>query len=145
LATSARQLTVVLAGDVMTGRGIDQVLRTPSDPRLHEGHVRDARDCVHLAKSVDGSIGCALPDDAPWPDQGSHYRMHPANVDCLGAAGLWLCTLADNQVLDWGVRVWPKRCACCTPRVCVPNPRRRPSSGSEAELGRGVEHVHVIG
>ena len=30
-------LKLLLAGDVMTGRGIDQVLPHPGDPRLYEG------------------------------------------------------------------------------------------------------------
>lgn len=40
----AGEIRLLLAGDVMTGRGIDQVLRHPGDPTLHEDHVRDARD-----------------------------------------------------------------------------------------------------
>ncbi len=132
MAAANRTITVVLAGDVMTGRGIDQVLRTPSEPTLHEGHVHDARDYVALAERVNGSIGRALADDAvwaralvhlrrlapdlfivnletavttsnePWPDKGIHYRMHPANVGCLRAGGVHVCALANNHVLDWG-------------------------------------------
>src|SRR5207253_220913 len=33
---------------------------------------------------------------------GINYRMHPANVGCLTAAGTNCCTLANNHVLDWG-------------------------------------------
>jgi len=28
--------------------------------------------------------------------------MHPENVSCLTAAGLDVCVLANNHVLDWG-------------------------------------------
>ena len=28
--------------------------------------------------------------------------MHPANVDCLSAARIDCCVLANNHVLDWG-------------------------------------------
>ncbi len=121
-----------LCGDVMTGRGIDQVLPHPSDPRLHEPYVRDARTYVELAERANGPIprpasfdyiwGAALaelaraaPDarivnletsvtrsDAHWPGKGIHYRMHPENVGCLTAAGIDCCVLANNHVLDWG-------------------------------------------
>jgi poly-gamma-glutamate synthesis protein (capsule biosynthesis protein) len=128
----ADDVTLMLAGDVMTGRGIDQVLARPSEPRLFEPYVRDAREYVRLAERVNGPIdatvapryvwGDALaeierrrPDlrivnletavttaDTPWPGKGIHYRMHPDNVECLTVAGLDVCTLANNHVLDWG-------------------------------------------
>jgi poly-gamma-glutamate capsule biosynthesis protein CapA/YwtB (metallophosphatase superfamily) len=34
--------------------------------------------------------------------KGIHYRMHPANLPCLTAAGIDCCVLANNHVLDWG-------------------------------------------
>ncbi|MBU1394726.1 MAG: CapA family protein, partial [Gammaproteobacteria bacterium] len=125
-------MTLFLCGDVMTGRGIDQVLPHPGDPVLHEGYVTSAPDYVALAERVNGPIprpaefayvwGDAL---AEWariaPDlrivnletavttrddwqrgKGIHYRMHPANVPCLTAAGIDCCVLANNHVLDWG-------------------------------------------
>lgn len=125
-------LTLMLAGDVMTGRGIDQVLAHPGAPELHESFVHDARDYVHLAERVHGPIGrpldarrlwgdalaemqrmqprwrivnleTAVTDGgAPWPGKRVHYRMHPANLGCLTAAGLDCCVLANNHVLDWG-------------------------------------------
>ncbi len=121
-----------LCGDVMTGRGIDQILPTPSSPRLHEPDVEDAREYVALAEEANGPIarpaafdyvwGDALaelarasPDVAvanletavttseeAWPGKIVHYRMHPANVPCLTALGLDVCVLANNHVLDWG-------------------------------------------
>jgi hypothetical protein len=36
-------VTLFLCGDVMTGRGIDQILPNPVDPRLYESYVEDAR------------------------------------------------------------------------------------------------------
>lgn len=123
-------LTLFLCGDVMTGRGIDQTLAHPSKPVLYEPYVRDAREYVRLAEAASGPIprpvafdyiwGDALApmraaalrlvnletavtasDDA-WPGKGIHYRMHPANVGCLTAAGIDACALANNHVLDWG-------------------------------------------
>jgi poly-gamma-glutamate synthesis protein (capsule biosynthesis protein) len=126
------RLRILLAGDVMTGRGIDQVLPHPCDPWLCEECVRDARDYVRLAERASGTIaapvapayvwGDALAtlhrddidlrivnletavtcSDAAWPGKGINYRMHPANVDCLAQARLDCCALANNHVLDWG-------------------------------------------
>ena len=123
---------LLLAGDVMTGRGIDQVLPHPGSPVLHEPHIRDARDYVRLAERACGPIETPLaredlwgealvevrrlaPDlaianletavttcDDAWPGKGIHYRMHPANVGCLAVTGLQCCVLANNHVLDWG-------------------------------------------
>lgn len=125
-------LRLVLGGDVMTGRGIDQVLPQPSAPQLFESWVRDARQYVRLAEREHGAVpapvapaypwgeALALMDrfapvlrianletavtrsDTPWPGKGIHYRMEPRNVDCLAAARLTACGLANNHVLDWG-------------------------------------------
>lgn len=129
---AGRKVVVMLAGDVMTGRGIDQVMRHPSAPELHESCVHDARDYVRLAEAQSGPIPAPVVPDyvwgdalaeieraAPdlrivnletavttsgeaWPAKGIHYRMHPANVDCLAAARFDCCVLANNHVLDWG-------------------------------------------
>jgi len=125
-------ITLALAGDVMTGRGIDQVMPQPSEPTLYEACVRDARDYVRLAECVSGPIarpvaseyiwGDALSEMArvcpdlfivnletaitcsndAWPGKGIHYRMHPAHLACLSCAGIDACSLANNHVLDWG-------------------------------------------
>ena len=125
-------MRLFLCGDVMTGRGIDQILPHPAAPRLYEPLVCDAREYVTLAEDVNGRIdrpvaydyiwGDALdvlertrPDarivnletavtrsEDAWPDKGINYRMDPANLPCLTAAGIDCCTLANNHVLDWG-------------------------------------------
>lgn len=41
-------------------------------------------------------------DGEPWPGKGIHYRMNPANAPVLTAAGIDVCALANNHVLDWG-------------------------------------------
>lgn len=48
--------TLFLAGDVMTGRGVDQILAYPGDPELHEPYVQDARRYVALAEQANGRI-----------------------------------------------------------------------------------------
>ncbi len=49
-------MRLFLAGDVMTGRGIDQILPSPGNPRLHEPRVQDAREYLALAEAVSGPI-----------------------------------------------------------------------------------------
>lgn len=125
-------VTLFLCGDVMTGRGIDQVLPHHGNPRLFEFHVQSALEYVELAEERNGPIsmpvtfsyvwGDALeeldrvvPDASimnletsitahgeAWPGKGIHYRMHPKNVPCLTAVSVDCCVLANNHVLDWG-------------------------------------------
>jgi poly-gamma-glutamate synthesis protein (capsule biosynthesis protein) len=129
--SGADEVTLFLCGDVMLGRGIDQILPTPGDPRIHESYAASALDYVALAEARHGPMprpadlayvwGDALaelervaPDvkvinletaittcDDYW-DKGINYRMHPANVPCLAAARIDCCVLANNHVLDWG-------------------------------------------
>jgi poly-gamma-glutamate synthesis protein (capsule biosynthesis protein) len=129
---AAKSISVFLCGDVMTGRGIDQVLPHPGGPVLYESYVRDARDYVSLAERANGAIprpvsfsyiwGDGLREleqagadvrivnletsitcsEDFWPGKGIHYRMHPQNIGCLTAARLSGCSLANNHVLDWG-------------------------------------------
>src|SRR3972149_1211931 len=124
-------LRLFLCGDVMTGRGIDQILRWPSDPGLHEDWVKSALGYVQLAERKNGPIPRRVPaayiwGDAlaeferlkpgasivnlettattsnDWASKGIHYRMPPRNIDCLTAAGIDCCALSNNHVLDWG-------------------------------------------
>ncbi|HYL30638.1 MAG TPA: CapA family protein [Gemmatimonadales bacterium] len=129
--SGGRQLKLALAGDVMTGRGVDQVLPHSCPPRLYEPAVTSALDYVALAERANGPIrrpvdyayvwGDALevleeerPDvrivnletsittsDEPDP-KGINYRMHPGNAPVLTAAKIDCCLLANNHVLDWG-------------------------------------------
>ncbi len=124
-------IVIFMVGDVMTGRGIDQILPHPSAPILHEGYVTDARRYVQITERINGPIprdadfsyvwGDALeelerlqPDlrlinletavtvsDLPWPGKGINYRMHPDNLGVLSAARIDGCTLANNHLLDW--------------------------------------------
>ena len=108
-------VTVFLCGDVMTGRGIDQILPHPSDPVLYEPSLKNAKEYVELAEEITGPIpkpvdfayiwGDALgewervaPDariinletaitrSHDWEDKDINYRMSPDNVACLTVA-----------------------------------------------------------
>jgi poly-gamma-glutamate capsule biosynthesis protein CapA/YwtB (metallophosphatase superfamily) len=122
-----------LGGDVMLGRGVDQILPHPGDPTLYERSARDARGYVELAEAANGPIPWPVDYSWPWGDalavlddfdpdvrlvnletsitrsgefdfnKGIHYRMNPDNVSVLKAARLDVCSLANNHVLDFGV------------------------------------------
>jgi poly-gamma-glutamate synthesis protein (capsule biosynthesis protein) len=61
-------LTLFLCGDVMTGRGIDQILARPSDPELYESFVQDAREYAELAERSSGRIQRNVAHDYIWGD-----------------------------------------------------------------------------
>ena len=52
----------------MLGRGIDQILPHPSDPRLYEAFVSDASDYVRFAEWVSGSIPRSASFAYVWGD-----------------------------------------------------------------------------
>lgn len=124
-------ITLFLCGDVMTGRGVDQILPHPSRPRIYESYMTSAIDYVALAERAHGPIPRAVDFDYVWgvaleelrrarPDvriinletsvttsesavpKAINYRMHPGNVSVLAAAGIDCCVLANNHVRDWG-------------------------------------------
>ena len=127
-------MRLFLCGDVMLGRGVDQILPHPGDPTLREAYVRDARTYVELAEQVNGPIARPVEFAWPWgeavrvldeigpdvrvinletsvtrsgqfaPGKAVHYRMNPANLPCLTLARPDVCVLANNHVLDFGRR-----------------------------------------
>jgi poly-gamma-glutamate capsule biosynthesis protein CapA/YwtB (metallophosphatase superfamily) len=127
-------LTLFLSGDVMLGRGVDQILPHPGNPTLYERHVTDARIYVDLARRANGSITRPVDWSWPWgdalqiladascdariinletsvttsddyvPGKVVHYRMNPANTQALTAVRPDVCVLANNHVLDFGHR-----------------------------------------
>jgi poly-gamma-glutamate capsule biosynthesis protein CapA/YwtB (metallophosphatase superfamily) len=126
----ADALTLFLCGDVMLGRGIDQILPHRGDPVLHEPYVRSAITYVELAEATSGPIPRSVAFDYVWGDaldalrraapaarivnletsitdstefapKGINYKMHPANVPVLTAADIDCCVLANNHLLDW--------------------------------------------
>lgn len=125
-------MQLFLCGDVMLGRGVDQILPYPGDPTLREVYVRDAGGYVELAERVNGPIDRPVDFAWPWgdalpvldefgpdvrvinletsvtrsgqfaPGKAVHYRMNPANLPCLALARPDVCVLANNHVLDFG-------------------------------------------
>ncbi len=125
-------VTMFLCGDVMTGRGVDQILPHPGDPRLREDSIGGALGYVALAEAANGPIPRPADPAWPWgdalavladmapdvrlinletsitrsgdfaPGKQVHYRMNPANVACLTVARPDVCALANNHVLDFG-------------------------------------------
>ncbi|MGW1610412.1 CapA family protein [Streptomyces sp. NPDC002285] len=129
---SGGTVTLFVCGDVMLGRGVDQILARPGDPALREGYVTDARSYVRMAEAVNGPIPVPVDPSWPWgealrllesggpdvrivnletsvtrsdafePGKAVHYRMHPANLPALTVARPDVCVLANNHVLDFG-------------------------------------------
>ncbi len=124
-------MTLFLCGDVMTGRGIDQILPHPSNPKLHEPYVESALEYLAMAETANGPIPKPVDFSYIWGEaaeeldraapaariinletsittseayepKGINYRMNPANATCLAAAKIDCCVLANNHVLDWG-------------------------------------------
>jgi poly-gamma-glutamate capsule biosynthesis protein CapA/YwtB (metallophosphatase superfamily) len=129
----AKVIRLFLCGDVMTGRGIDQILPHPGDPVLYEPCADSALAYVELAERAHGAIPRPVGYDYVWGDvlaaleraapvarivnletavttcddaepKGINYRMSPRNTGVLVAAGIDCCVLANNHVLDWGKR-----------------------------------------
>ncbi len=130
-ARKRQAIRLFLCGDVMAGRGIDQILPHPCEPRLHEEHVRSAMDYVRIAEEANGPIPRDVSPSYIWgvaleewsrmaPDariinletsithsddyalKGINYRMSPENASCLAAASIDCSVLANNHILDWG-------------------------------------------
>ncbi|SON59664.1 putative polyglutamine synthesis accessory protein [Mycobacterium simulans] len=127
-------MTVLLGGDVMLGRGVDQILPHPGDPALREPYVRDARRYVEMAELANGPIPRPVAWGWPWGDaaeileelapdvrlinlettitaggefadrKGVHYRLHPDNLPAVTAIRPDVCALANNHILDFGRR-----------------------------------------
>jgi poly-gamma-glutamate capsule biosynthesis protein CapA/YwtB (metallophosphatase superfamily) len=131
MTTERQTIRVFLCGDVMIGRGVDQIMAHPSDARLHEPLITSATDYVYLAEAANGGIPRHVSESYIWGDaidvwakrqpdlriinletsitrsssyapKGINYRMSPKNADCLLAAQIDCCALANNHVLDWG-------------------------------------------
>jgi len=145
----AEPIRLFLCGDVMTGRGIDQVLPHPADPTLHEPYIGDARSYVERAERVNGAIPRPVEfdyiwGDAPaeldragvdlriinletsitssedyWRDKEIHYRMHPRNIDCIPRRASTVAASRTTMSSTGATTVWPRHCARSTQRASL--------------------------
>lgn len=124
-------MKIFLTGDVMFGRGIDQILEHPGNPEIHEQWMQSSQDYVAIAEQVNGPVPRGVGLDYVWghafavmeqekpsigivnletavtargaPEpKGINYRMNPPNAAKLAELGIGCCVLANNHVLDWG-------------------------------------------
>lgn len=125
-------LRLFLGGDVMTGRGIDQLFAVHNDDDFGKPDHIPARNYLHWSAALHGAemlplrhdyiwgaalgvldladpdfrlvnLETAITTSADWQKKQYNFRMHPANVACLTTAGIDCCTLANNHALDFGV------------------------------------------
>lgn len=54
-------MRLMLVGDLMLGRGVDQLFAHRCPPQLQEAFVRDARDYLRLAEDLNGRIPRPVP------------------------------------------------------------------------------------
>jgi poly-gamma-glutamate capsule biosynthesis protein CapA/YwtB (metallophosphatase superfamily) len=130
LSENSKRITLFLCGDVMLGRGVDQILPYPSHSCLYEPSIRSAADYVKLAEKVNGvlprtvdfsyvwgnalrelervspdvriiNLETSLTTSEDWYLKGINYRMHPKNIPCIIGVKIDCCVLANNHVLDW--------------------------------------------
>ena len=127
----ASTIRILFAGDLMTGRGIDQVLAKPLPPATFETQVRNARRYVRLAERANGPIPRRNPPAYVWGDaidemerlapdlrivnlgtaitsavtawsgKDTYHRMSPRHIGSLTAGGLSACAMANDHALDF--------------------------------------------
>ena len=123
----------LVGGDLMLGRAIDQIRPIHNPPAFGKPDARHPEVMLHWAEQRGVSIprdvapgyfwGQLLPElqsaaidftlfnletavttESTWADKTYNFRMHPAGLDVLQAAGVHCVSLANNHGLDFGVR-----------------------------------------
>jgi len=84
-----KTMTLFLCGDVMTGRGIDQVLPHPGNPRICEAYTTSAKAYVGLAERANGPIPKPVGFTYVWGDALAELerrarRVAPGRVEMRG-------------------------------------------------------------
>jgi poly-gamma-glutamate synthesis protein (capsule biosynthesis protein) len=95
-------VTLLLAGDVMTGRGIDQMLAHPGSPTLHEALVRDAREYLRLAEKAGGG---------PLPRAVSNRHVWGDALELIERAGVQRRIVNLETALTTHSEPWPGKAA----------------------------------
>ncbi|CAF0739001.1 unnamed protein product [Adineta steineri] len=130
------KILINLAGDVMIGRLIDQLLPTsvhnPEEAALvHQFRLSRSLHCPYLQKgkyNYETIWGNTLPlwkegnfniinletsvttHDKLWPEKVFNYRTHPDNIACLTTANIHHVSLANNHTLDFGIKGLEETC-----------------------------------
>jgi poly-gamma-glutamate capsule biosynthesis protein CapA/YwtB (metallophosphatase superfamily) len=97
-------ITLVLIGDVMLGRGVNEALKSDTRPEQPWG------DVLPLLTSADlriVNLECAITDhQRRWmrTPKVFHFRADPSAVEVLRAARVDGCSLANNHTLDFEER-----------------------------------------
>ncbi len=73
------------------------------DPEYIWGEALAVLDDARLSARIINLETAVTERGDPWPGKGIHYRMHLDNLDCITAAGIDCCVLANNHILDWSV------------------------------------------
>ena len=94
-------ISLVLIGDVMLGRKVDEALKDHMRPEEPWG------DVMPLLKTADLRIinlECAITDnEQPWTRTPKvfHFRAKPSAIETLRTARIDVCSLANNHTLDF--------------------------------------------
>lgn len=120
-----RPLQLLVLGDVMLGRLVDQIFpkrvhnpeeyrhahmlmaRNPAkiDELRQKGHKYVWGDLLPIFEKADLRIinlETSVTDSSKkWPQKAFNYRMHPDNLKCLQEANIEYCSLANNHTLDF--------------------------------------------
>ncbi|PSC69444.1 poly-gamma-glutamate biosynthesis isoform B [Micractinium conductrix] len=101
-------VALVLLGDVMLGRVVDEAL-TVLRPAQHMHRVWG--DCLPLLRGgmaatgeqqlVAGNLECAVTDAEEKEEKEFNFKLSPANVDALTTARFDFASLANNHSLDY--------------------------------------------
>ena len=165
-------VTVFVCGDVMPGRGVDQILPHPGDPELREPYARDARAYVDLAEDAHGPIPRPAGFGWPWgdalrvleeiapdvrvinletsitasrgfaPGKAICYRMSPGNVAAWRRPGRTCARWRTTTCSTSAAAGWPTPCGRCPARGCG---RRGPGRTATRPGGRRPSRCAAAG
>ncbi len=98
---TAGPLRLLLAGDAMLGRGVDEAIARHGV----DWPLAGLQPALAGADLVAVNLECAITAADTWyrgPAKAFYFRARPAAAELLRRAGVGLCTLANNHALDAG-------------------------------------------
>lgn len=98
---TAGRLRLLLGGDTMLGRGVDEAIARHGVDRPLAG----LREFLAGADLFAVNLECAITAADTWyqgPAKAFYFRARPPAAELLRRAGVGLCTLANNHALDAG-------------------------------------------